>query len=61
MIKHLDEKTEELSVTETRYQLLPLLKRINEDESKVIVENHKKPVAVIMSYREYKKLLKASR
>ena len=61
MIKEIDAKTEELSVTEARYQFLPLLKRINENETKALVENHKKPVAVILSYREYKKLLKASR
>ncbi|MBR6331590.1 MAG: type II toxin-antitoxin system Phd/YefM family antitoxin [Dehalococcoidales bacterium] len=56
-----DEKTEEISVTEARYQFLPLLKRINENGTKALVENHKKPVAVILSYREYKKLIKTIR
>ena len=58
MINDTEETIHQMSVTETRQNLLPLLKQVNSMHTRVIVENHKKPVAVILSYREYKKLTK---
>ena len=52
---------EAFSVTDTRRELLPLIDRVEDELYHFIVTKHGKPVAVIISYEEYSRMVETLR
>ena len=52
---------EAFSVTDTRRELLPLIDRVEEESYHFMVTKHGKPVAVIISYEEYSRMVETLR
>jgi prevent-host-death family protein len=52
---------EAFSVTDTRRDLLPLIDRVGEESFHFMVTKHGKPVAVIISYEEYSRMVETLR
>ena len=48
---------EAFSVTDTRREFLPLIDRIEDESYQFMVTKHGKPVAVIISYEEYSRMV----
>ena len=51
------EMLEAISITEARQKFLPLLSRIESEPYRFMVTKHGKPVAVVMDYAEYSRML----
>jgi len=52
---------EAFSVTDTRRELLPLIDRVENESYHFIVTKHGKPVAVIIGYEEYSRMVETLR
>ena len=52
---------EAFSVTDTRKELLPLIDRVENESYHFIITKHGKPVAVIVSYEEYSRMVETLR
>lgn len=52
---------EAFSVTDTRRELLPLIDRVEEESYHFMVTKHGKPVAVVISYEEYSRMVETLR
>ncbi len=48
---------EAISITQARRDFLPFIERIDEELYKFIVTKHGKPVAVVLSYEEYSRMV----
>lgn len=48
---------EAISITEARQNLLPLIERIDSELLRFMVTKHGKPVAVVISYEEYSRMV----
>jgi antitoxin YefM len=48
---------EAISITEARQKLLPLLERIAAGAYRFMVTKHGKPVAVVVSYEDYERMV----
>ncbi len=48
---------EVFSVTETRQAFLPLIDRVEDELYRFMVTKHGKPVAVVISYEEYSRMM----
>jgi antitoxin YefM len=48
---------EAISITEARQKLLPLLERISAGAYRFMVTKHGKPVAVVLSYEDYDRMV----
>jgi prevent-host-death family protein len=48
---------ETISLTQARKEFLPLIKRVEDNLSKFVVTKQGKPVAVILSYEEYVRMV----
>ena len=52
---------EAFSITETRNTLLPLINRVEGELYSFMVTKHGKPVAVVISYEEYSRMVETLR
>lgn len=52
---------EAFSVTETRSTFLPLINRVEGELYRFMVTKHGKPVAVVLSYEEYSRMVETLR
>lgn len=52
---------EAISITEARKNFLPLIDRVEEGLYRFIVTKHGKPVAVVISYEEYSRMVETLR
>jgi prevent-host-death family protein len=52
---------EAFSVTETRNTFLPLINRVEGELYRFMVTKHGKPVAVVLSYEEYSRMVETLR
>ncbi len=52
---------EAISITEARKNFLPLIDRVEEELYRFMVTKHGKPVAVVISYEEYSRMVETLR
>jgi len=52
---------EALSITEARRKFLPLLSKIESEPYRFMVTKHGKPIAVVMDYAEYTRMVETLR
>ena len=52
---------EAFSITDTRRAFLPLIKRVVDELYRFMITRHGKPVAVIISYEEYSRMMETLR
>ena len=52
---------EAFSITDTRKALLPLTKRVEDEQYRFMITRHGKPVAVVISYEEYSRMIETLR
>jgi antitoxin YefM len=52
---------EAFSITDTRKALLPLVKRVEDEQYRFMITRHGKPVAVVISYEEYSRMTETLR
>jgi antitoxin YefM len=52
---------EAFSITDTRKALLPLAKRVEDEQYRFMITRHGKPVAVVISYEEYSRMIETLR
>ncbi len=52
---------EAFSVTDTRKKLLPLIERVEDESYHFMVTKHGKPVAVVISYEDYSRMVETLR
>lgn len=52
---------EALSITDARRVFLPLIKRVVDEPYRFMITRHGKPVAVVISYEEYSRMIETLR
>jgi len=52
---------EAISITEARKEFLPLIDRVEDELYRFMVTKHGKPVAVVISYEEYSRMVETLR
>ncbi len=52
---------EAISITEARKNLLPLIDRVEDELYRFMLTKHGKPVAVVISYEEYSRMVETLR
>ena len=52
---------ETISITEARKNFLPLINRVEDELYRFMVTKHGKPVAVVISYEEYSRMVETLR